>query len=191
MLGQRLRRPVCAGALSVGCDPKFALEQKTALLSRPVRLSVGGELELRLDQAARFLEEPLQLLGRHAKQRGLAAGLADGALGATRPEEAPHTGGGLAQATGIHPFQIHVPKEQLAALRHRVAATRWLAKELVTDRSQGVQLARARFWTTKYDWRTVEARLNALPQFTTQIDGRWCLTGERCITRDFRQRAPN
>ena len=106
-------------------------------------------------------------------QRGLAAGaalgaagvLGDTALGAT---PAPN-------ATAIRPFRIHASKEQLAALRRRVEATRWPAKELVTDRSQGVQRATmqalARFWTTKYDWRAVEARLNALPQFTTQIDG--------------------
>src|SRR5205814_8743261 len=60
-------------------------------------------------------------------------------------------------------------------LRRRIAATRWPSKELVEDRSQGVQLATmrelARYWTTEYDWRKCEARLNALPQFTTEIDG--------------------
>ncbi|MET0326867.1 MAG: epoxide hydrolase family protein, partial [Ilumatobacteraceae bacterium] len=68
-----------------------------------------------------------------------------------------------------------VPQEQLDDLRQRVLATRWPARELVADRSQGVQLATlqelARYWTTEYDWRTCEARLNALPQFTTEIDG--------------------
>src|ERR687895_153729 len=80
-----------------------------------------------------------------------------------------------AQATGIRSFQIEVTEEQLAELRHRVEATRWPSSELVDDRSQGVQLATmqalARFWTTDYDWRACEARLNALPQFTTEIDG--------------------
>ena len=75
----------------------------------------------------------------------------------------------------IRSFQIEVPQEQLDDLRRRVAATRWPSKELVADRSQGVQLATleelARYWATEYDWRKVEAKLNALPQFTTEIDG--------------------
>ena len=80
-----------------------------------------------------------------------------------------------AAATDIRPFQIDVPEEQLADLSRRIAATRWPSAELVSDRSQGVQLATlqalAGFWTTDYDWRKAEARLNALPQFTTEIDG--------------------
>jgi pimeloyl-ACP methyl ester carboxylesterase len=75
----------------------------------------------------------------------------------------------------VRPFRVDVPEEDLDDLRRRIAATRWPSKELVEDRSQGVQLATlrelARFWTTEYDWRTCEARLNALPQFTTEIDG--------------------
>jgi pimeloyl-ACP methyl ester carboxylesterase len=80
-----------------------------------------------------------------------------------------------AEATAIRPFQIEVPEEQLAELRRRIAATRWPSKELVADRSQGVQLATmqalVRYWTTDYDWRACEARLNGLPQFATEIDG--------------------
>jgi pimeloyl-ACP methyl ester carboxylesterase len=80
-----------------------------------------------------------------------------------------------AEATAIHPFHIEVPEEQLAELRRRIDATRWPTSELVEDRSQGVQLATtqalARYWATDYDWRACEARLNALPQFTTEIDG--------------------
>jgi pimeloyl-ACP methyl ester carboxylesterase len=78
-------------------------------------------------------------------------------------------------ATEIRPFHLDVPDEELAELRRRIAATRWPSKELVADRSQGVQLdalqALARYWETEYDWRKAEAKLNALPQFTTQIDG--------------------
>jgi pimeloyl-ACP methyl ester carboxylesterase len=78
-------------------------------------------------------------------------------------------------ATEIRPFHIEIPQEQIDDLRRRIAATRWPGKELVSDRSQGVQLATlqelARYWTSEYDWRTCEARLNALPQFTTEIDG--------------------
>jgi pimeloyl-ACP methyl ester carboxylesterase len=75
----------------------------------------------------------------------------------------------------VRPFHISVPDEALVDLRRRIAATRWPHKELVADRSQGVQLATiqelARYWATEYDWRTCEAKLNALPQFTTAIDG--------------------
>jgi pimeloyl-ACP methyl ester carboxylesterase len=78
-------------------------------------------------------------------------------------------------ATTNRPFHIEVPEEQLAELRRRIEAVRWPSRELVDDRSQGVQIATmrelARYWTTEYDWRKCEARLNALPQFTTEIDG--------------------
>src|SRR5688572_1039972 len=81
----------------------------------------------------------------------------------------------LAEATAIHPFRVDVPEEQLAELRRRIETTRWPSNELVADRSQGVQLATmrelARYWATDYDWRACEAKLNALPQFTTEIDG--------------------
>jgi pimeloyl-ACP methyl ester carboxylesterase len=77
--------------------------------------------------------------------------------------------------TEIRPFKVDVPEEKLAELRRRIEATRWPSRELVDDRSQGVQLETlqelARYWTTDYDWRKAEAKLNALPQFTTQIDG--------------------
>ena len=78
-------------------------------------------------------------------------------------------------ATEIRSFQIDIPEKQIDDLLRRIADTRWPTKELVTDRSQGVQLAPmrelARYWTTEYDWRKCEARLNALPQFKTTIDG--------------------
>jgi pimeloyl-ACP methyl ester carboxylesterase len=78
-------------------------------------------------------------------------------------------------AIDVRPFHIEIPEDELAELRRRIAATRWPSKELVADRSQGVQLATlqalARYWTTDYDWRKAEAKLNALPQFTTEIDG--------------------
>jgi len=77
--------------------------------------------------------------------------------------------------TGIRPFHVEFPQEQLDDLRRRIEATRWPTRELVPDRSQGVQLATlqalARYWTTEYDWRRCEDRLNILPQFTTEIDG--------------------
>jgi pimeloyl-ACP methyl ester carboxylesterase len=77
--------------------------------------------------------------------------------------------------TTIRPFTIETPEADLDDLRARIAATRWPTKELVDDRSQGVQLATmqalARYWTTEYDFGRLEARLNALPQFITEIDG--------------------
>jgi len=78
-------------------------------------------------------------------------------------------------ATEIRPFQIEIAEEQIDDLRGRIAATRWPGKELVDDRSQGVQLATlqllARYWADEYDFGRPEERLNALPQFTTEIDG--------------------
>jgi pimeloyl-ACP methyl ester carboxylesterase len=80
-----------------------------------------------------------------------------------------------AQDTAIRPFAIEVPQEDIDDLRHRIAVTRWPEPETVTDSSQGVQLATiqevAQYWGTDYDWRKVEAKLNALPQFITEIDG--------------------
>jgi pimeloyl-ACP methyl ester carboxylesterase len=75
----------------------------------------------------------------------------------------------------IAPFRVAIDEKRLAELRRRIVETRWPTKELVGDRSQGVQLATlkalAHFWATDYDWRKAEARLNALPQFVTRIDG--------------------
>jgi pimeloyl-ACP methyl ester carboxylesterase len=81
----------------------------------------------------------------------------------------------MSSETEIRPFQVAMPGDAIAELRRRIAATRWPTRELVADRSQGVQLAAiqelARYWTTGYDWRACETRLNARPQFTTEIDG--------------------
>jgi pimeloyl-ACP methyl ester carboxylesterase len=81
----------------------------------------------------------------------------------------------MSNETEIRSFRVDMPDEAIADLRRRIAATRWPSRELVADRSQGVQLATiqelARYWAADYDWRACEARLNALPQFTTGIDG--------------------
>src|SRR6266508_210362 len=78
-------------------------------------------------------------------------------------------------ANDIRPFQVDIPEEALDDLRRRIAAARWPSRELVADRSQGVQLATiqelARYWAEDYDFGRIEARLNALPQLTTEIDG--------------------
>src|SRR5688572_24822753 len=81
----------------------------------------------------------------------------------------------VVEATAIRPFQVNVPEAELTELRRRINATRFPERETVTDQSQGVQLATiqklARYWATDYDWRKVEAKLQALPQFITEIDG--------------------
>ena len=83
----------------------------------------------------------------------------------------------LASSAGdnLRPFRFNASEEQLLDLRRRIAATRWPDRETVADNTQGVPLATmqdlARHWATDYDWRKVEARLNALPQFVTEIDG--------------------
>jgi pimeloyl-ACP methyl ester carboxylesterase len=81
----------------------------------------------------------------------------------------------VGEGVAVRPFRIDVPEEDLVDLRRRIAATQWPEKETVADESQGVQLATiqelARYWATDYDWRKAEAKLNALPQFITEIDG--------------------
>jgi len=81
----------------------------------------------------------------------------------------------LAATAEIRPFHVSFPEEQLADLRRRIAATQWPARETVSDTTQGVQLETMRklahYWATDYDWRRCEAKLNALPQFVTTIDG--------------------
>jgi pimeloyl-ACP methyl ester carboxylesterase len=98
----------------------------------------------------------------------LAASAAAGAIG-----QLSTTGRAATEDNSIRPFRINIPEAELADLRRRVAATRWPDRE--TDQSQGVRLATiqqlARYWETGHDWRKVEARLNALPQFITEIDG--------------------
>src|SRR5689334_3274116 len=84
-------------------------------------------------------------------------------------------GARAAENDEIRPFHINVPEAELTELRRRINATRWPEKQTVADSSQGVQLATiqklARYWASDYDWRKVEAKLNALPQFVTEIDG--------------------
>ena len=79
-----------------------------------------------------------------------------------------------ADKTAIRPFRVNVPEAELTELRRRINATKWPERETVTDASQGVQLATiqalARYWATDYDWRKIEAKMNALPQFMTEID---------------------
>ena len=81
----------------------------------------------------------------------------------------------MSDKTALRPFQVEFPEAELTELRRRVNATRWPERETVADASQGVQLATiqklARYWGTEYNWRACEKRLNALPNFITEIDG--------------------
>ena len=87
----------------------------------------------------------------------------------------PGTLRAAAEDVSIRPFTVNFPAEKITELRRRIAATQWPERETVTDTSQGVQLATmqdlAHYWATDYDWRKCEAKLNALPQFITEIDG--------------------
>jgi pimeloyl-ACP methyl ester carboxylesterase len=91
------------------------------------------------------------------------------------PTTGSHAAGTTEDHDAIRPFNISIPKEALTDLRQRIKATRWPDKETVNDQSQGVQLATiqklARYWSTDYDWRKCEAKLKALPNFITTIDG--------------------
>jgi pimeloyl-ACP methyl ester carboxylesterase len=107
-----------------------------------------------------------------SRRRGLLAASA-AALGIALLAGQPTPG--KAAEDAIRPFQIHVPDAALIDLRKRIAETRWSDRETVNDQSQGIQLAKlqelVRYWGTSYDWRKAEAKLNALPQFMTNIDG--------------------
>jgi pimeloyl-ACP methyl ester carboxylesterase len=106
-----------------------------------------------------------QLLSNAAM--GIAAAGAASIFPAFRSHAAP--------SAEIRPFRVHFPEEALVDLRRRVSATKWPSQEIVKDATQGVQFATmqklARYWATDYDWRKIEAKLNALPQFITEIDG--------------------
>jgi pimeloyl-ACP methyl ester carboxylesterase len=101
--------------------------------------------------------------------------MAEKTTAAPRPAPLPAELDAGAEDSTIRPFTVEIPEADLRELRARIAATRWPDKELVEDRSQGVQLATiqelARYWAEDYDFGRIEARLNALPQFTTEIDG--------------------
>jgi pimeloyl-ACP methyl ester carboxylesterase len=92
-----------------------------------------------------------------------------------QPVEQDRRSVGATAGDAVHPFRVHFSDAELAEMRRRISATRWPDRETVTDQSQGPQLATlqklARYWATEYDWRKIEARLNALPNFVTTIDG--------------------
>ena len=91
------------------------------------------------------------------------------------PTTATQSTGQTTEKTATRPFHVNVPETELTELRRRINATKWPERETVTDPTQGVQLATiqalASYWAKEYDWRKIEAKLNALPQFITEIDG--------------------
>jgi pimeloyl-ACP methyl ester carboxylesterase/catechol 2,3-dioxygenase-like lactoylglutathione lyase family enzyme len=105
---------------------------------------------------------------------GSASDLAS-ALRRAEAAHGQHESEPAADKSAIRPFHVNVPEAELTELRRRINATKWPERETVTDATQGVQLATvqalARYWATEYDWRKIEAKLNALPQFITEIDG--------------------
>jgi pimeloyl-ACP methyl ester carboxylesterase len=125
-------------------------------------------------------ENPTELTMVVAPRRGFATRTVVVSLAlaaATIPAMAGDKSGPVTKedSDAIRPFHVNVPKAELTDLRRRIQATKWPTRELVTDASQGVQLATmqklARYWGTDYDWRKLETKLNALPQFVTTIDG--------------------
>src|SRR3954453_20367543 len=108
------------------------------------------------------------------RRRVLAVSAAAGAAGPFAPRP-PRGAEEASEKNSIRPFSVHYPEAALADLRRRINATIWPDREQVNDATQGVQLATmqslARHWATEHDWRRVEAQLNALPQFVTEIDG--------------------
>ncbi len=117
----------------------------------------------------------LLIVGTIAMTQTSMESRSEAAIGGRPAGQAQEKTSGGAEADAIRPFRVHFPDEALADLKRRIAATRWPERETVTDQSQGVQLATiqklARYWGTEYDWRKCEAKLNALPQFITEIDG--------------------
>ncbi len=107
---------------------------------------------------------------QRAAQWLMAAGLLIGTLATTSPTTAQP-----AEDGSVHPYRVQIPDAELVNLKRRITETRWPEKELVKDETQGVQLATmkalADYWADGYDWRKMEARLNAFPQFVTNIDG--------------------
>jgi pimeloyl-ACP methyl ester carboxylesterase len=135
-------------------------------ISRREFMKISGAATLFLGLSAFGISNVLNNIREASAQRANATNTTN----ATGASAAPTSGN-----TDIRPFNVNVPEEELTELRRRINATRWPERELVPDVSQGVQLATmqklAQYWATDYDWRKVESRLKALPQFITNIDG--------------------
>src|SRR5687767_9221256 len=150
-----------------------SVDRRSFLSAMAAMSAAVGTFSLLPRAASAVHGEPLGFATRAAGQRG------------GQPAHAAHTVEGSAsidpmtstraQDNAIRPFVVDVPDADIDDLRRRIASTRWPDRETVTDRSQGAPLEKleslVRYWGTEYDWRNAEATLNALPQFTTNIDG--------------------
>jgi len=131
-----------------------------------------------IGQALPDSDEHVLPAGHLTRRSLLGVSAAAGAFGLgllSVPEAAPAAPSSSGAADAVRPFRISFPHESLVDMRRRIRATRWPTREIVADASQGVRLVTmqqlAHYWVTRYDWRRTEARLNALPQFITTIDG--------------------
>jgi pimeloyl-ACP methyl ester carboxylesterase len=151
----------------VQCTTKASAAGGFGLLSRFLVVLFAATMPL-APPAAVLAQQPAQTAGQNQGAAAITKTQTETAM--TQPRIMRST-----DTSAIRPFRVHVPQEALDSLRRRIAATQWPDKETVTDTTQGVQLATmqklARYWATDYDWRKAEAKLNALPQFTTEIDG--------------------
>jgi pimeloyl-ACP methyl ester carboxylesterase len=140
------------------------------LADRNVRAKARTDLRSRLSAVERKVTTT-RTINRRTNQEFEIKGEDD----MTQTSALPKDSKPAAEKDAIRPFRASVPEAELSELRRRVQATKWPERETVTDATQGVQLATmqalARYWATEYDWRKLEAKLNALPQFVTEIDG--------------------
>jgi pimeloyl-ACP methyl ester carboxylesterase len=131
-----------------------------------ISVYVSNQQDLSVDPWRMLMSAPSLPFTRRSLLAGITAAGAFSAL--------PAGARAAIDSETVHPFQLDIPDEAIADLRRRLAATRWPNREIVANQSQGVQLAKlqelVRYWATGYDWRKVEARLNALPMFVTEID---------------------
>jgi pimeloyl-ACP methyl ester carboxylesterase len=129
----------------------------------------------RMKIAAAVIADPARLDVVNPERRKLLTTAAMGLAAAATANLLPMRPAPAAERDAIRPFRIDVPEQDLADLRRRVLATRWPDHETVSDQSQGIRLKQlqelVRYWGTSYDWRKIEAKVNALPQFMTEIDG--------------------
>jgi pimeloyl-ACP methyl ester carboxylesterase len=146
-------------------------------LSQPVTSASFGQVLNTMSAVvgSALLNGVSSMMFKKLQVAGSATALCVGLLASIPPAHAQATGEQQAEDRSIRPFTIQVPQSELDDLRRRIAATRWSDRETVSDRSQGVQLEKLQalvaYWGTDYDWRRAEAKLNALPQFITTIDG--------------------
>jgi pimeloyl-ACP methyl ester carboxylesterase len=131
-------------------------------------MEMDGENQTRQNKSVKTMKNTRQILTGTIIASALVM---QGAIGHAQGA----TSGNASPGEAIRPFSVHIPQKKLIDLKRRILATQWPERETVNDQSQGVQLAvmqkLAHYWATSYDWRKIEAKLNALPQFVTNIDG--------------------